>query len=79
MKGSKERYLLGQKHNLQIVGILSFIKLQNVTCIHTRAHTHRGLILTSCEHPLIDDWILMSREHPLASVWMLTLTTLPCL
>ena len=27
--GSKERYLLGQIHNLQIFGVISFIKLQN--------------------------------------------------
>ena len=27
--GSKERCSLGQKHNLQIFGVISFIKLQN--------------------------------------------------
>ena len=31
MKGSKERYLLGQKHNLQIFGVIPFVKLQNDT------------------------------------------------
>ena len=31
IKGSKERYLLGQKHNLQIFGVIPFIKLQNYT------------------------------------------------
>ena len=31
MKGSKERYLLGQKHNLQIFGVILFVKLQNDT------------------------------------------------
>ena len=29
IKGSKERYLLGQAHNLQIFGVFPFIKLQN--------------------------------------------------
>ena len=29
IKGSKERYLLGQKHNLQIFGVIPFVKLQN--------------------------------------------------
>ena len=28
IKGSKERFLLGQKHNLQIVGVIPFIKLK---------------------------------------------------
>ena len=28
MKGSKERYVLGQKHNLQIFGVIPFIKQQ---------------------------------------------------
>ena len=31
MKDSKERYLLGQKHNLQFVRVISFVKLQNDT------------------------------------------------
>ena len=31
MKGSKERYLLEQKHNLQMFGVIPFIKLQNDT------------------------------------------------
>ena len=31
IKGSKEHYLLGQKHNLQILGVIPFIKLQNNT------------------------------------------------
>ena len=31
IKGSKERYLLGQKHNLQIFGVTPLIKLQNDT------------------------------------------------
>ena len=31
MNGSKERYLLGQKYNLQIFGVIPFIKLQNHT------------------------------------------------
>ena len=31
MKGSKERYLLGQKHSLHIFGIIPFVKLQNDT------------------------------------------------
>ena len=31
IKGSKERYLLGQKHNLQIFGVTPFVKLQNDT------------------------------------------------
>ena len=31
MKGSKECYILGQKHNLQIFGVISFVKLQNNT------------------------------------------------
>ena len=31
MKGSKERYLLGPKHSLQIVGVIPFVKLQNDT------------------------------------------------
>ena len=30
-KGSKERYLLGQKHNLQIFWVIPFLKLQNDT------------------------------------------------
>ena len=30
LKGSKEQYLLGQ-HNMQIVGVIPFIKLQNNT------------------------------------------------
>ena len=30
-KRSKERYLLGQKHNLQILGVVPFVKLQNDT------------------------------------------------
>ena len=29
IKGSKERYLLGQQHNLHIFGVIPFIKLQN--------------------------------------------------
>ena len=31
IKGSKERYLLllGQKHSLQIFGVIPFVKLQN--------------------------------------------------
>ena len=31
IKGSKERYLLGQKHNIQIFGVIPFVKLQNDT------------------------------------------------
>ena len=31
IKGSKERYLLGQKHTLQIFGKIPFVKLQNHT------------------------------------------------
>ena len=31
IKSSKERCLLGQKHNLQIVGAIPFVKLQNDT------------------------------------------------
>ena len=31
MKGSTERYLLGQKHDLQIFGETPFVKLQNDT------------------------------------------------
>ena len=31
IKGSKERYLVGQKHNLQIFEVIPFIKLQNDT------------------------------------------------
>ena len=31
MKGSKERYLLAQNHNLQIFGVTPFVKLQNDT------------------------------------------------
>ena len=31
IKGSKEHYLLGQKHNLPNVGVIPFIKLQNET------------------------------------------------
>ena len=31
IKGSKERYLLEQKHNLQIFGVIPFVKLQNDT------------------------------------------------
>ena len=31
IKGSKERYLLGQKYNLKIFGVIPFIKLQNDT------------------------------------------------
>ena len=31
IKGSKEHYLSGQKHNLQIVRVIPFIKLQNNT------------------------------------------------
>ena len=30
-KGSKERNLLGQKHSLQIFGVVPFVKLQNNT------------------------------------------------
>ena len=30
-KGSKERYLLGQKHSLQIFGVVRFVELQNDT------------------------------------------------
>ena len=30
-KGSKERCLLGQKHNLQTFGVILFVKLQNDT------------------------------------------------
>ena len=30
-KGSEKRYLLGQKHNMRILGIIPFIKLQNDT------------------------------------------------
>ena len=33
IKGSKERYLLGQKHNMLILGVMPFIKLQNDTSI----------------------------------------------
>ena len=29
MKGSTEHYLLGQKCNLQILGVIPFVKLQN--------------------------------------------------
>jgi len=29
MKGSKQRYLLGQKDNLKIFGVIPFIKLLN--------------------------------------------------
>ena len=31
IKSSKERYLVGQKHNLQILGWIPFTKLQNDT------------------------------------------------
>ena len=31
LKGSKERHLLGQKHNLHIFGVIPFVKLQNDT------------------------------------------------
>ena len=31
IKGSKEHYLSGQKHNLQIVRVIPFIKLQDDT------------------------------------------------
>ena len=31
IKDLKERYLLGQKHSLQMFGIIPFIKLQNDT------------------------------------------------
>ena len=31
MKDSEERYLLGQKHNLQFFGVIPFAKLQNDT------------------------------------------------
>ena len=31
LKGSKEHYLLEQKYNLQIFGVIPFIKLQNDT------------------------------------------------
>ena len=31
IKGSNERYLLGQKQSLHILGIIRFIKLQNDT------------------------------------------------
>ena len=30
-KGSEELYLLEQKHNLQVFGVISFIRLQNDT------------------------------------------------
>ena len=29
INGSKECYLLGQKHNLQILGVIPFVQLQN--------------------------------------------------
>ena len=29
VEGLTERYLLGQKHNLQIFGVIPFVKLQN--------------------------------------------------
>ena len=32
-KRLKERYLSGQKHNMHIVGVISFVKLQNDTQI----------------------------------------------
>ena len=32
-KSLKERYLSGQKHNIQIFGVISFVKLQNDTQI----------------------------------------------
>ena len=31
IKSSKEHYLLGQKHNLQMFGVIHFIKLQSDT------------------------------------------------
>ena len=31
INGSKECYLLGQKHNLQIFGVIPFVRLQNDT------------------------------------------------
>ena len=31
IKGSEERYLLGQKQSLQIFGVIPFVKLQNDT------------------------------------------------
>ena len=38
MKGSKECYILGQKHNLQIFGVIPFIKPQNKNTKQKRDH-----------------------------------------
>ena len=43
IKGSKERYLLGQKHNLQIFGAIPFIKLQNDLAFHLMFHRFHRL------------------------------------